>query len=254
MTEDHPRSTLVGLDVPDTFTFKGRLLRALLARRGATVVHMSGPAARRDLEVVRETRARAALLVEDGAALAILACVRAARRLGGAMAEAGVFAGGTARLICEAKGDVPLHLFDVFETLQAPAAAGTERAEEVRRRFGAWHTPRADVERLLGPYPAVHLHPGVFPDSAHGLEHERFSFVHIDLDLEASTRDALAFFHPRLVPGGIIVGDDYGDAGVRRAFDAYLEGRPDTVIALPWTQVVLVKVPEPHRAVPAGAT
>ena len=224
------------------FGFRGRLLRALLAHRGATVLHMADADARRDLALVRETRERAPLLVQEAAAFQILACVRAARRLGGTMAEAGVFGGGTARLICEAKGDAPLRLFDVFETLQAPPAADdTPRAAELRRHFRATHATRADVERLLAPYPNVHLHPGVFPDSAKGLEDERFSFVHVDLDLEPSTRDALAFFHPRLLPGGILVGDDYNDPGVRRVFGELFAGRPDTVIGLPWGQVVVVK-------------
>jgi O-methyltransferase len=225
------------------FTVKGWLLRALLARRGASVVHMVGPQARRDLAIVRQTRRRAPLLVQDVAAYEILACVRAAARLEGTMAEAGVFAGGTARLICEAKGTRPLRLFDVLETLQGAAdvARETARAAELRGRFGGWHATRADVERLLAPYPAVHLHSGVFPDSAKGLEQELFSFVHLDLDMEASTRDALAFFYPRLVAGGILIGDDYNAPEVRRAFDAYFSDRPVTVVALPWGQAIVVK-------------
>jgi len=224
------------------FSLKGRLLRTLLARRGAAIVHVAGDDGRRDLALVRETRERVPLLMQDAAAFQILACVRAARRLGGTMAEAGVFAGATARLICEAKGDVPLRLFDVWETLQEPSAEGdSSRAGELRRHFGAVHATRAGVEALLKPYPAVHLHPGIFPESARGLEGERFSFVHLDLDLEPSTRDALEFFPPRLLPGGIIVGDDYNDPLVRRTFETYFAGRPDTLIALPWGQVVVVK-------------
>ncbi len=156
----------------------------------------------------------------------------------------GVFAGGTARLICEAKGEAPLHLFDVFESLQTtPLAGETPRATELRQYFGRVHTPRADVERLLAPYPAVHLHVGTFPDSARGLEEERFSFVHLDLDLEASTRDGLMFFYPRLLPGGVIIGDDYADPPVRRAFDEYFAGRSDVVVALPWShgQAIVIK-------------
>jgi len=224
------------------YSWKGRLLRTLLARRGAAVVHMADAAGRRDLALIRETHALAPLLVQDASALQILACVRACRGLGGTMAEAGVFAGASARLICEAKGDVPLRLFDVFETLQAPAGVGdTERSAELRRHFGAVHGTRAGVERLLAPYPGVQVHAGVFPDTARGLEDERFSFVHLDLDLEPSTRDALEFFHPRLLPGGIIVGDDYNDPAVRRTFEAYFAGRGDTVVALPWGQGMVVK-------------
>jgi O-methyltransferase len=226
----------------DLHSYRGGLLRRLLARRGASIVALP-TAGRGDLAAVRETRGLAPLLMQDVAALQILACVRAAARLGGCMAEAGVFAGASARLICLAKGDAPLRLFDVWESLQAPpdASPGTARATELRRHFGAVHARRDGVERLLEPFPGVHFHPGVFPESARGLEGERFAFVHLDLDLEPSTRDALEFFHPRLLAGGIIVGDDYQDAGVRRAFETYFAGRPDTVIAYPWGQVVVVK-------------
>jgi O-methyltransferase len=226
---------LPGGDMKSPFTLKGRILRWLLARRGATLVHMVRPLARRDLEIVRATRACVSLLVDDAAALEILAHARACSRLGGSLAEVGVFAGGTARLICEVKGDAPLHLFDVFESLQTPPLPGdTARATELRRYFAGWHASRAKVELLLAPYPGVHVHAGVFPDSARGFDEQRFSFVHLDLDLESSTRDALEFFFPRLLPGGMILGDDYADAPVRRAFDEYFAGRPDTVVALPW--------------------
>jgi hypothetical protein len=201
-----------------------------------------GSEAKEDLVLVRQTRALVPLLVQDAAALGIIACVRAAARLGGAMAEAGVFAGGTARLICAAKGAATLHLFDVFDAFQTDgdATARSGRDTELRRRFGTV-PPLAPVEYLLASFSAVRFHPGVFPESARGLEAERFSFVHVDLDLEPSTRDALAFFHPRLVPGGILLGDDYQDQGVRRAFDAYFAGRPEVVIGLPWGQAMVVK-------------
>lgn len=216
----------------------------MLARRGATIVHLLDPSARRDLTIVRDTRKRTELLVEDAAAFEILAYVRAAQRLGGAMAELGVFAGGTARLICEAKGEAPLHLFDVFETLQhsaAPASEGGQTAE-VRARFGSWHTPRVVVERLLRPYAGVRIHAGIFPDTARGLEHERFAFVHLDADLESSTRDGLQFFYPRMLAGGLIIGDDYNLPTVRRAFDDFFAPLPGAVIALPWGQAVAIKL------------
>lgn len=223
------------------FSLKGRLLRALLARRDATIVSVLGDTGRTDLRIVRETRARVPLLVGDGAALTLLACARSVRGLGGTMAEAGVYAGGTARLLCEVKGETPLRLFDVFDSLESDAQAGTGavRADQLRRHFKDLPRPQAEVERLLSPYAAVYLHAGIFPESARGLEAERFSLVHLDLDLEPSTRDALEFFRSRMIPGGVIVGDDYQDPGVRRAFDAQFAAPGDAVIALPWGQVVV---------------
>jgi O-methyltransferase len=214
----------------------GAVLRAVLARRGVIVASL-GASWRRELAPLQETRRRTALLLDDMSALQIQLCVRAVRGLPGVMAEAGVLAGGSARLICEAKGRVPLHLFDVFETLQSPGV----QAQDLRRHFGRVHGVRDEVERLLAPYPEVHLHVGVFPDTTAGLEDAQFSFVHLDLDLAPGTRAGLEFFHPRLAPGGILIGDDYNDPALREVFEAYFAGRPDTLIVLPWGQVVVVK-------------
>jgi O-methyltransferase len=198
--------------------------------------------ARIDLELIARTRRAVPLLVQDAAALEILEHVRAARRLGHAMAEAGVFAGGTARLICEAKGESPLHLFDVFDALRgADASTATGVAAEVEQVFGGIHPARAEVERALVGYPGVHIHAGVFPDSTKGLEELRFSFGHLDFDFEVSTRDALDFFYPRLCRGGMIVGDDYNLRGVRHAFEDFFSARPDPLIALPWGQAIAVR-------------
>ena len=59
-------------------------------------------------------------------------------------------------------------------------------------------------------------HVGRIPDDS------RIAFAYVDLDLYASTRDALAFIRPRLQVGGAIVVDDYAWhlwPGVTRAID-----------------------------------
>jgi hypothetical protein len=124
---------------------------------------------------------------------------------------------------------------------QADEASLGAGGKTIKAHFGAIHGTRRQVGELLAAYPAVHLHPGVFPASAAGLDRERFSFVHLDLDLARSTRDALEFFHPRMVPGGILLGDDYNLAEVRESFEDYFAGRGDALVALPWSQVMVVK-------------
>jgi hypothetical protein len=190
-----------------------------------------------DLALVHETRGLTALLMTDAAALHLIACVRAASSLSGVMAEAGVLMGGSARLIAAAKGAAPFHLFDVFETLQARDGPRTA----LGAHFGEVHGTLAAVEELLAPFADVCFHPGIFPHSVTGTEDLRFSFVHVDLDLPEGTRAALEFFHPRLLPGGILVGDDYADPDVRGTFEAFFAEKPETVIALPWSQGMIVK-------------
>ena len=216
----------------------GRLLRAVMARRGTALLGLD-PDGRRDLALVRETRRLAPLLMQDLPAMQILAAVRSVRPLGGALAEAGVFMGGSARLICAAKGAAPLHLFDAFETLQG---GGLGQAEQtVRDHFGQVYSTLDRVSELLAGYEGVQFHPGWFPASAAAVRDERFCFVHLDLDLAPGTRDALAFFHPRLLPGGILIGDDYNLAEVRGTFEAFFAGTGETLIRLPWNQVLVVR-------------
>jgi hypothetical protein len=67
--------------------------------------------------------------------------------------------------------------------------------------------------------------PGIFPQSAMGtyVENLRFSFCHIDCDYYQGVYQSIAFFHPRMVHGGIILFDDYDWAqcpGVARAIKA----------------------------------
>jgi len=195
---------------------------------------------RGDLALIRETRAATQLLMQDAAALTILASVRSAVRLEGDIAEAGVFAGGSARLICAVKGRVPMHLFDVFDTLRVPRSFTAEE-QAVSEYFVGVEASLGQVQGLLSPYPEVHFHPGLFPASAEAVADRRFSFVHLDLDLAEGTAAALEFFYPRLVPGGVLIGDDYNLVPVRASFTAFLAGRGDACVAMPWGQVVVVK-------------
>lgn len=217
----------------------GRLVRKILGWRGSIVAPLS-KGWQREREIIADTRARTQMLLTDPAALHILVCARAARALPGAFAEAGVYKGGSARLICEEKADAALHLFDVFETLQSGAVAG---AEAVREHFKSIHGQESAVRKLLHSYPNVHFHPGFFPETTRGLEELRFSFVHVDLDLPEAMEAAFEFFHPRLVPGGILIADDYCDLAVKTRLDKWLGGRPDTIIEMPWSQLMLVRQP-----------
>jgi hypothetical protein len=220
-----------------TPSLAGRLLRAVVARRGSIIAPIS-PGWQRERALIAQTRSRTELLLSDPAALQLLVCARAARRLPGAFAEAGVFKGGSARLLCEEKGDAELHLFDVFETLQhGPAVEGAE----IRAHFGRTYGTEAAVRRLLAAYPNVHFNVGVFPETTRSLEHLRFSFAHLDLDLPQAMQAALEYFHPRMVAGGILVADDYSDPDVKACLDSWLAERNDTLIELPWSQLMIVR-------------
>jgi hypothetical protein len=118
--------------------------------------------------------------------------------LSGEMAELGVYQGGSAVAILNAAPAKQLHLFDTFAGLPGDGGAHSK---------GEFAASLEQVKKILGGR-RVEFHPGFFPETARGLEAARFSFVHVDADLYESTRDAIAFFWPRMVAGGMMVFDD----------------------------------------------
>jgi O-methyltransferase len=127
-------------------------------------------------------------------------------------------------------------LFDTF--------AGLPAASEWDTKFqkGGFASSLDQVRAYLDHFPGVHFHPGLFPQTAEGLEQLTFSFVHLDVDLYQSTVSGLQWFYPRLNPGGILISHDYDAEGVRKAFDEFLSDKPECILELAGSQVAFVKV------------
>jgi O-methyltransferase len=144
--------------------------------------------------------------------------------------------------LAAAKGSADLHLFDTFAGMP-----DTELAHDGRFRVGQLSdTSLATVQRKLSRWCGVHFHPGFFPDSARALSADlRFRLVHLDVDIRRSNLAALAFFYPRLLPGGQIVIHDYNAhsvPGTKLAVDEFMRDKPETVIELWHTQALIVKL------------
>lgn len=162
----------------------------------------------------------------------------------GDVMEAGVYRGGTARLLRlgidrHAPGR-SLHLFDSF----AGMARTDARAD--RHRAGDFADTSADaVRRFVGESGHTALHAGWIPDTFVNLDALRLCFAHIDLDLKDSILDTLRFAYPRLARGGAIVFDDYGYAscpGAREAVDEFFADKPEAPLALQTGQAVVFKI------------
>jgi O-methyltransferase len=164
---------------------------------------------------------------------------RAARLEAGAFAEFGVYRGGSAKILCEVKGDRPLWLFDTFE--------GMPESDRSIDEFGPGDfsdTSLPEVRRYLERYSQVCYVQGLFPTSVKGTDAEtaRFALVNLDVDLRRSTTEGLAFFYPRMVSGGILMSHDYSRlTAVKLAFDEFFADKPETVIQLFDTQALVVK-------------
>lgn len=171
-------------------------------------------------------------------------------RLPGSVAECGVWRGGSmmvvARTLMEL-GDTSrdLYLYDTYEgmsepteadkTLKGDAAAEMMSRTEKEAGRGVWaYSPLDEVKKNVGStnYPAdkIHLVQGKVEETIPGVAPERIALLRLDTDWYESTKHELEHLYDRVVPGGVVIIDDYGHwQGARRAVDEYLaklEKRP----------------------------
>ncbi len=160
----------------------------------------------------------------------------------GDLMEAGVFQGGTARLIRQAlagRTDKRLFLFDSFEGMQ------TVSAEDRHRRKDFADTSLDAVRSVVGTEPFIEYRKGWVPETFAGLEDRRFCFAHIDLDLYQGVSAAVEFVYSRMPRGGVIVFDDYGFAscpGARKAVDQFFSDKLERPLALSSGQALVTKL------------
>jgi O-methyltransferase len=166
------------------------------------------------------------------------ACATAA--LPGSVAELGVYKGGTAKIFGEILKSTgkSIYLFDTFSGMPWTA----QDKEEHKTMFEDITLEK--VQEYLKEYSTMKFRPGFFPDTAKGLEDEKFSLVYLDADLYESTKSGLEFFYPRMVAGGIILFDDYGShrwTGVREAVDTFAASVGTRAISTVLYQAMLIK-------------
>ncbi len=155
-------------------------------------------------------------------------------RLYGDVAELGVYKGNTAVILADLARRIgsTAYLLDTF----AGFAASDLQGVDANKRFEFGDTSLPQVQNLVGTE-NVRWVTGLFPGTADQLPPDaRFCLVHIDCDLYAPFKSALAFFYDRLVPGGFMVMHDYSSLhwdGAQRAVDEFFSKRTESVMPLP---------------------
>ena len=174
-----------------------------------------------------------------------------ARQLPGDFVECGTNTGIYSLAVCEYVDfnalDKSFWLFDTF------AGHPPEQISEQERRLadgGAAGLPSSypdcyDIaQRNFATFPRAQLVRGKVPDTLGTVAIDRIAYLSIDMNLEYPERAALEFFWPRLVPGGIVVLDDYGwlqHRAQRDSHDAFARARGLEIFGLPTGQGLLLK-------------
>lgn len=197
-------------------------------------------------------RARAQALAIEGIphdrCYMLLEAARLVRGVEGDFAECGVRYGKSSLFLMTGAGEDSakrLHVFDSFEGLSDPGTGDLDESGRSEWEKGDLAVPEDIVRRNLADFGSrVVLHKGWIPDRFPEVEGERFSLVHVDVDLHAPTHDSFAFFYPRVASGGVMICDDYGFAscpGAKRAVDEFFADKPERVISLPTGQSLIIK-------------
>lgn len=163
---------------------------------------------------------------------------RRAATMPGETAECGVFKGLSSYVIALACPDKVHHAFDSFEGLSTPSEADGQYW-----RSGDLAVSLEQVQRNLAGVANVEYHVGWIPDRFVDVADREFALVHIDVDLEEPTREALRFFGDRMAPRGVIVLDDYGSElcpGARRVADEFARTRSLEIVEVPTGQGLIL--------------
>jgi len=159
--------------------------------------------------------------------------------------ECGVYRGGTAMMLAALIAErnwtkaVKLHLFDTFEGMPQ-----TDSEKDHHQAGDFASTSLESVRKRVG-YPTVaSFHKGLIPQTFRGMEGAKIAFAHIDVDIYKSVRDCCEFIYPRVVPGGVMVFDDYGFKscpGAKQAVDDFFRDKAEEPLVLPTAQAIIFK-------------
>jgi hypothetical protein len=170
----------------------------------------------------------------------IIRLSNAVRDLVGYVAEVGVYKGGSARLLCQLNPKNEVYLFDTFEGLPK-----IHPSDNFHKKGDFKNVSEKETNGLLRNYTNFRIYRGLFPqDTGEVIRDKVFKLVHLDIDIYRSYRDALNFFYPRMINGGVVILDDYKSAfclGARKAVDDFMYGKPESLIVGPERQAHFIK-------------
>ncbi|MGH8862770.1 MAG: TylF/MycF/NovP-related O-methyltransferase [Jatrophihabitantaceae bacterium] len=160
----------------------------------------------------------------------------------GDIVECGVWRGGSMQAVARtliAAGDTSreLHLFDTFEGMPPPSESdvrwdgqhATQLLETQDENSLIWAIATLEdvqhgFESVDYPKERLHFVKGKVEDTVPEHVPDRISILRLDTDWYESSLHELDHMYDRLVPGGVLLLDDYGYwEGQRRATDEWLE-------------------------------
>lgn len=162
----------------------------------------------------------------------------------GTIVECGVWRGGSMMAVAYTLQEVfsvdrDLYLFDTYEGMSPPTGKDVthfnvgaevllnsqdEKEREAYICYATLEDVRSNIYSTNYPQEKIHFVQGKVEDTIPSQAPEKIALLRLDTDWYESTRHELEHLFPRLVPGGVIIIDDYGYwKGCKEATDEYIE-------------------------------
>ena len=202
--------------------------------------------------IIRRVRPRTMTAREKVFALVCATRYVVDRGIPGTIVECGVWRGGSMQAVAlalQARGvrDRDLHLFDTFEGMSEPTdldrtndgRLAAELLAQRDRTAKVWAVAdlddvRTGMEETGYPAERVHFHRGRVEETVPEQAPQEIAILRLDTDWYESTRHELEHLYDRLVPGGVLIVDDYGAwQGARQAVDEFLERTGAPLLLVP---------------------
>lgn len=171
-----------------------------------------------------------------------------AQRLPGDFVECGVYKGGYARANIEYLDFNRLgkkyFLLDTFNGLAENYVSEQERQRGLLQAYSLYEECYAAVHHTFAPYPNVVIVRGAVPETLPQVTTAQVCFLSIDMNNAAPEVAAAEYFWDRLVPGAVMLLDDYGHrlhAVQKREMDAFAARQGVQILTLPTAQGLILK-------------
>ena len=133
------------------------------------------------------------------------------------------------------------YLFDTFEGLSEKIST---ESEILSYKNSYKDYDLETVRSTFSQYEGIKIIKGVVPFSLIQANISKVCFLHIDMNSAKPEVEALDYFFPIMVKGGVVVFDDYGQPGhekQKKALDEYCKQHGKLIYTIPTGQGLLIK-------------
>ena len=174
---------------------------------------------------------------------------RQSAALDGDFVECGVYRGGLARSVIEYTNFNQLNknffLFDTYEGLADKQITEVEKNNKLDTQY-AYYKNQNVYDFVVNEFSAdnVTVVKGMIPETLASVDIDKVAFLSIDMNCMVPEIEAINYFWPKLVPGAVVILDDYEwpqHEEQRNAFKKFAMEKNTQILPLPTGQGLLIK-------------